>query len=63
MTTTSVDIVEEFDLRNALKSWRDRGVEEADLIMILRRDLEHCRANNQLGSAENIERMLEVLEH
>ena len=58
----SVDIVEQFDLRHAFENWFARGVREEDLIMILRRDLEHCRNNLQPGSARNIERMLEILE-
>ena len=62
MTRTTVNIEEEFDLKHALDSWlRDRRVDEADLIMILRRDLEHCLRNHQPHSAANIYRMLGAL--
>jgi len=76
MSSTTSDPVEAFNLRHALAEWRAQIPNEADLIMVLRAELESCRAGGTVSDGgsrgksrsrmypateRNIQRMLEAL--
>ena len=62
MTTTSVDIVENFDVWHAFREWRYRGIEGEELRQLLRRERIRCKRAGHKATVTNIDRMLEVLE-